>query len=392
MCYSGIMEKIQYSVVGGMAQVEQGPWDSLAVRYGSPFLLWGFLALLEASGSVAENTGWLPCHMIARRAGALIAAAPFYLRSHSMGDFVFDFSVAEAAESIGAKYYPKLVGTIPLTPVPVWRVMTAPGEESAASGLLEYASGFAARTKAGGIHFLWVDPEFETFVRGGSRVEWKHQGYLWRNGGYADFSGYLSAFSKNMRRNILRERSSIAAAGIVTRIIPPALATPSLLGTMHRYYCNTNEKFFPWDAKYLNESFFSLLPQYLPQGWLLSAAYEGDKAEPVALALLFDGGHKLFGRYWGCERDIDSLHFELCYYLPIEYAIQKGYAFFDPGMGGHHKARRGFESILTSSFHDVFDQRISRALGEALRGANEETCALARELDKELPFKRGTPA
>ncbi len=370
-----------------MAGIDQKSWDSLADRYDSPFLRWGFLALLEASGSICGDTGWLPAHVLAKRAGQLVAAAPFYLRSHSMGDFVFDFSVAQAAQSIAAPYYPKLVGVVPLTPVPVWRVMTAAGDEAIASFLLEFAEDFARSSKAGGIHYLWVDPEFEALAGNDIRVEWKHQGYKWVNDDYADFLGFLASFSKNMRRNILRERKSIAAEGIETRIISPAEATQDLLATMNLYYENTNQKFFPWDAKFLTPSFFSMLPQYMPNGWLLSAAYEPGNPVPLALALLFEGSKELYGRYWGCSRDIDSLHFELCYYRPIEYAIQTGLAFFDPGMGGQHKARRGFKSTLSSSFHYVFDRRISRALREALVSANREEAALAQGLDEELPFK-----
>ncbi len=386
-----------------MADIPRADWDALAAPYGNPLLGWGFLALLEESLSITPQTGWTPAHALARRDGELVAAAPFYIKTHSWGEFVFDFEFAEIAKRAKADWYPKLVGMVPATPAPAWRVLVCaasralPGEEGRLSLAVIDAAAQAARDAGlGGAHILWPEAETAVLLRGRDSgwAMWDHQAFLWIDDGYRDFGGYLDSFSKNMRRNVRRERDSVAAAGVTTRFVgsQEAATTPALLATMADFYESHNDKFGPWAAKFLERDFFLRLPEFMPDGWSLSAAFEGGPAkaasEPVALAFLLEGKDRLYGRFWGARREVPGLHFELCYYLPIEYALSKGIGSFDPGMGSPHKARRGFRSIMAPSFHQPFDRRLADLMHRVLPGINTEERAQAAALDEELPFKK----
>ncbi len=407
------MSSYELSIVRRMVDVPRHEWDALAARYRSPFYSWGFLALLEESGSICPDTGWTPLHFLLRREGKLAAAAPFYGKSHSMGEFVFDFEFAMLADKLGAAYYPKLVGMIPATPVPLWKPLVALGEDEdeAAATLMDAASRAAKAADFGALQVNWPADGFapDRFILSGEERatgrfrEWRHSSFLWRDEGYGDFARYLASFSKNMRRNVLRERRAVAEAGIATRMVSAAeaAATPGLLSLMADLYEATNDKFGPWGAKFLTRDFFLRLPEFLDDGWILSAGYRKGRAYdggrggergspgglPVALAFLFKDAESLYGRYWGTAERFDGLHFELCYYLPIEYALSVGLRRFDPGMGSEHKARRGFRSVTVPSYHLVFDRRMDRAFAEYFPLLSREEEAYAAALNEELPFK-----
>jgi predicted N-acyltransferase len=407
------MEGLEISFEPSMASIARDEWDALASSYANPLLSWGFLALLEESGSMTPETGWAPAHALLRSKGELVAAAPLYVKTHSWGEFVFDFELAEVAERLGSPWYPKLVGVIPATPAPAWRVLVR-GEDRGSDRELALsraviASAAEAAQAAGlsGLHLLWPDPSAaeiakDTPLPRGSFAEWEHQAFLWEDSGYGDFSGYLDAFSKNMRRNVKREREAVREAGISTRMIGPKEASlhPGLLEAMADLYESHNDKFGPMAARFLERDFFLRLPEFMEGGWAIAAAYENrgdaydgraaeeDGAEPIALAFFLEGSDRLYGRFYGARREVPCLHFELCYYLPIEYALGKGLGSFDPGMGSPHKARRGFASISAPSFHLAFDERSQAFVRRALRAYSAEESASIGELNDELPFKK----
>jgi len=302
---------------------------------------------------------------------------------------------------------------VPATPAPAWKVLVSPdpsrvpeGADRMERAVLDAAAEAARDAGLAGFHVLWPDSGTAALLRSAvplgaapSRAaEWEHQAFLWTDDDYGDFRGYLDSFSKNMRRNVGRERRAVAEAGITTRMIGPqeASATPRLLEAMADLYESHNDKFGPWAAKFLERDFFLRLPEFMPGGWALSAAFEaspsgalgGHDADPVALAFLLEGKDRLYGRFWGAREEIPGLHFELCYYLPIEYALSKGIASFDPGMGSPHKARRGFRSVMAPSFHMPFDRRLASFMGRVLPEINAEERERAAALDEELPFKR----
>ncbi len=384
-----------------MADIPEAEWNALASRYGNPLLGWGYLALLEESGSICPATGWTPAHIAVRRSGRLVAAAPLYLRSDSWGDYVFDFEFAAYARKIGAPYYPKLVGTIPATPAPVWRVLCAENETGLEALCVAAAREAARNAGLAGTHFLWVDPAFLPELASLDRgsVEWRHQYFMWKNEGYRDLTDCLDSWSKNMRRNVGRERESVRSSGIETRVLAPRDCVRRDLELMADYYEDTNAKFGPYAARFLTRDFFLRLPEFMPSGWALSAAYSAPRQEPVALAFLLESKDRLYGRFWG-KADLEAwnggepvqgLHFEVCFYTPMEYAMKKGLTGFDPGMGSEHKARRGFRAELCSSLHYAFDRRVARVFEASLPAFNAAEASLVDELNKDLPFKASTP-
>jgi len=392
----------ELSFAPSMRAIDRAEWDSLAARYDSPFLRWGFLALLEESGSVVPERGWTPLHALLRRDGLLVAAAPLYAKTSSGGEFIWDFEFARAAEANDIAWYPKLVGMVPLTPSPTWRVIVRKDEDEMqlTASLLDALVEMARANGFGGFHAQWPAPdmagamtELASDSRGGglpSLVAWEHQSFLWTDEGYGDFTGYLGAFSKNMRRNVLRERTGLDKRGVARRVIEAgeAAAAPRLLERMADFYESTNDRFGPWAARWLTRDFFLRLPEFLPEGWVLGAAFDpSDNKDPIALSFLMRGERALWGRYWGSARFEAGLHFELCYYLPIEWALAQGIARFDPGMGSEHKARRGFRSVLAPSFHAIVDPRMARAFANAMVGANRAEEGGIAELNADLPFK-----
>jgi len=368
----------------------------------------GFLSLLEDSGAL-EQAGWTPAFALASRGNRLVACAPFYITATPTGQFTWDYGLEDVAAHYGTAWYPKLVGTVPFTPAPVWKVLADPAEPEATTFLLESMEETARSGGFSGLHLQWVDPVFASATALGevassaapgsaaassvpelaqrSWIPWQRQVYRWENQGYADFSDFTSSFSKNMRRNVGRDRAAVAAAGIQTRVLAGNEVPLSYWELMGKYYARTNDKFGPWAASFLPPAFFELAPGYIADQVRFSAAFRQGKDQPLALALLFEGDEGLWGRYWGSESDEPGLHFDVCYYRPIEWAIERKLGFFDPGMGSHHKARRGFRALTVPGFHRVFDQRLAAVFRRAVREASKEEAAFADELNHDLPFK-----
>ena len=397
------MADYSLEILASMGEIDPAEWDALIDNASRPLLSHAFLKLLETSGSICPATGWTPAHFLLRRdrpsgpggTGRLIAAAPFYLRDDSWGDFVFDQEFARAAEAAGRAWYPKLVGAVPVTPAPAWRVLTAPGEDGPALGelILQGARDAAKEAGLGGVHILWPAPAQAAALRKRAKagpedwVEWPHQAFLWKNRGWADFPAWLSSFSKNMRRNVLRERKALAEAGISTRVLGPAeaAARPGLIEAFSQLYESHNDKFGPWAAKFLTPDFFLGLPEAMASGWALSVGFRGD--EVLAMAFLLEGPDRLYGRYYGAREEVPGLHFELCYYRPVEYALEKGISSFDPGMGSPHKARRGFASLLAPSFHLPLDPDLRAMMARYMPQIAQAEAAQVEELNRDLPYK-----
>ena len=389
------MPDLVTSVARRMLDIPREDWDALAAPAGTPLLSWGFLALLEESGSIRPETGWKAAHVLLRdgKTGRPAAAAPFYVRGDSWGEFVFDQGFARAAERAGYPWYPKLSGVVPVTPAPAWRVLTAAGGDGPDAAtqtgrLLDAAEGLAREGGLAGVHVLWPEEAAAGLLQARPGwTAWEHQAFLWTDEGYGDFRGWLDSFSKNMRRNVLRERAALAASGVRTRIVGAreAAADPGILALMADLYEAHNDRFGPWAARFLTRDFFLRLPEFLPEGWILGRADRG--GHTVGLSFLFEGRDRLYGRYYGASEDIPFLHFDLCYYLPVEYALARGIRSFDPGMGGEHKARRGFRSYTTPSFHRPIARPVARFLEGILPDLGREEAAAAAALNGDLPYK-----
>ncbi|HUW70516.1 MAG TPA: peptidogalycan biosysnthesis protein [bacterium] len=395
---------INYSVrvVGSILGISREAWNSCPAA-SLPFLAWEFLALLEDSGSVGPGTGWTPAHVELSADGGPVAWIPAYVISSSAGSFVWDDGMEDVAASIGQRWFPKLVGTVPFTPAPVWRPLVVPGQDEPAvlAACLHALSNLARDGGFSSVHMHWVDVQVADLctripASAGGWLPWRRQVYRWDNQGYGNFDDFTASFSKNMRRNIARDQADVAGASVSMRMIAGDEADASVWRLMSAYYDRTNAKFGPWAARFLDKRFFELAPEYIGRMVRFSAAFRdsslsrplGSVSEPVALALLFEGAGSLWGRYWGSAIDLPGLHFETCYYAPIRHAIESRLGSFDPGMGSEHKARRGFRSSLASSLHQVFDPRLRRVFADAVAHASAGEAETVDALNAELPFKR----
>lgn len=384
--------KPRYSVawIHAIADIPQAEWDELALPLKTPFFEWDWLNIMETSGSVSSDTGWMPCHLAIWRDRSLIAAAPLYLKGHSYGEFVFDHQWADLANRIGVQYYPKMLGMSPFTPAEGYRFLIAPGEDEAELTELMIAEidRFCMRNSIASCNFLYADPEWRQRMEQQGFTSWLHHSYIWQNQNYQTFDDYLAAFNANQRRNIKRERKAVEQAGLEMQILTGEQVSRSLLTLMYTFYSDTCDKFGWWGSKYLTRSFFEQLHATYRHRVVLAAAYDDRHPDrPTGMSFCLTKGDQLYGRYWGSFQDLDCLHFNACYYVPIEWAIANGIQTFDPGAGGRHKKRRGFPATPNYSLHRFYNSRLRSILHPYLREVNEMEQREIEAINAELPFK-----
>ena len=380
-----------YSIswIQNISEINRDEWDGLAKRLPTPFLEWDWLRLMELSGSTTAKTGWQPHHLTVRRGSDLVAAAPMYIKGHSAGEFVFDHVWADVAGRMGIEYYPKIVGMSPFTPMSGYRFLIAPGEDvpQLTSVMVAEIDRLCRRYLLSGSSFLFVDPEWHREMLDLGYFGWQHQSYAWLNQGYNGFDDYLAIFNSNQRRNIKRERKAIEKQGIALRILTDERIPRSFFPLMYRFYEHTNDKFGPWGCRYLTESFFEGLYDRYRHRLVFIAAYDSkDSSLPIGMSMLVTKGRQLYGRYWGCTHPINSLHFNACYYAPIEWAIENGIHRFDPGAGGAHKIRRGFTAVSSFSLHRFSDPRMLQIMQNHMDEINRLEQEQIDALNHELPF------
>ena len=375
-------------------EIPQQQWDGLLAEHVSPFYRWSWLVALENSGSVAPEQGWQPLHLSVWRDEQLVAFAPLYLKGHSYGEFVFDQSFARLAGDLGLRYYPKLIGMSPVSPVQGYRFHLHPQEDAQelTAVMLRLIDEFAARNDILSCNFLYVDPTWKPLAEAAGCATWVNQQSLWTADGQTDFSDYLAGFNANQRRNIKRERKAVHKAGLSVTPISGAALTPELLSRMHGFYEQHCSRWGVWGSKYLEASFFDQLIQpSLAQHVVLFSAHRGDPHDPVAMSLCVQDERHLWGRYWGSNEEIDCLHFEVCYYAPIEWALNQQLSSFDPGAGGSHKRRRGFVARPHTSLHRWYDQRMDALIRSWLPRANGLMQEEIEAINAELPFRAQPP-
>jgi len=373
----------------GMAEVEPEAWDALAKDLDNPFFEWAWLNLLEESGSAAAARGWFPNHLLVQADGRLVGAIPLYLKWHSEGEFVFDQLWGEAASRLGLPYYPRLVGATPFTPATGLRFLTDPSvnQSRLARRMFEAMERFCQGNAVHGAALLFTEPEFSALAEDHGFTTWRHQGYLWRNRSYATFDDFLATLNTNRRKTIHRERAALAAAGIEVKVLSGAEIPDSFFPIMRELYEKTNAKFGPWGCRYLTDPFFDGLAAAFRHRLAFAAAFRHGQRDPIGLAMLAHKGDILFGRYWGAFEDIPFLHFELCYYAPIAWAIAHGLKRYDPGMGGAHKARRGFASVSSYSCHRFFDPRMDMIFRSHIDRVNYLEKSYIDELNELVPLR-----
>ncbi len=374
----------------GLAEIPEADWDRLTAAAGLPFYRWRWLEALERSGSITPRQGWQPCHLSLWRQGELLAVAPLYLKGHSYGEFVFDQSFAQLAGQLGLRYYPKLLGMSPLSPVLGYRFFIAPGEGQAeiTALLMQLIDQFCGQNQLLSCNFLYVDPQWRTLAEAAGCAPWLNQQSLWTNPGYGNFNDYLASFNANQRRNIKRERLAVAAAGLTVTAIAGEAISAALLLRMHDFYLDHCRRWGQWGSKYLTEEFFVLAAQQLRQHLVLFSAHQAgaDPHNPLAMALCVHQEDKLWGRYWGSNLELENLHFEVCYYAPIDWAISQGVRSFDPGAGGSHKRRRGFVARPHASLHRWYQPEFASLIQRWLPLANGQLLEEVEAINAELPF------
>ncbi len=389
------MAELQARWHQAMADLSEAQWQAVlggaggcAAAEALPFFSWRWLHQLEASASIISRQGWQPCHLGLWRDERLVAVAPLYLKGHSYGEFVFDQSFAQLAGQLGLRYYPKLVGMSPLSPVQGYRFLFAAGEDEAelTAAMLELIDDFCRRNSILSCNFLYVDPAWQPVAEAAGCALWLNQQSQWTNPGHVDFEAYLASFNANQRRNIRRERKTVREEGITVTPLAGEAIPPRLLGRMHAFYEQHCRRWGPWGSKYLTEAFFDAAALDLRRHLVLFSAHRGDPGEPLAMSLCVRGGDQLWGRYWGSDVDTANLHFEVCYYAPIEWAIAQGLCRFDPGAGGSHKRRRGFIAEPRASLHRWSDPEFDAILRQWLPGANRRVLEEIEAVNAELPF------
>ncbi|MEZ2237004.1 GNAT family N-acetyltransferase [Microcoleus sp.] len=386
----------QYSVawITKIADISQASWDALAMSLKTPFLEWNWLNNLETSGSATGKNGWLPHHLTVWRNKQLIACAPLYIKSHSYGEFVFDNQWADLAQRLGVQYYPKLMGMTPFTPAEGYRFLIAEGEdEDELTGVMVSAIDyFCDRHNISGCNFLYVDPVWRVRMEQHGFSAWLHHSYIWQNQGYQNFEGYLGTFNANQRRNIKRERKAVETAGLLVKTLTGDEIPQPMFGQMYAFYENTCDKFGWWGSKYLTKRFFEQLHDNYRDRVLFVAAYsKEDDRQPMGMSFCLYKGDRLYGRYWGSLQEIDCLHFDACYYTPIEWAIDRGIQTFDPGAGGRHKKRRGFPATPNYSLHRFYNNRLAQILKSYIGQINEREQAEIDAVNEDLPFTQLPP-
>jgi predicted N-acyltransferase len=363
-------------IVASLAEVPAAAWDACAGD-GNPFLCHAFLEALEASGSATAKTGWLPQHLLVEdAAGRLLAAAPLYLKSHSYGEYVFDWGWADAYERAGGRYYPKLQCAVPFTPVPGPRLLVHPeAPEGTQAALIEALGEVARRHRVSSLHVTFAtEPEWRALGAAGF-LQRQGQQFHWENRGYRDFEDFLDALASRKRKQIRRERRDALAGGLSVRVLTGAEITARHWDAFFRFYLSTSDR--KWGDPYLTRRFFDLLGERLPDRVALVVAEKAGTIVAGALNLI--GRDALYGRNWGCLGDFPFLHFECCYYQAIELAIARGLARVEAGAQGPHKIQRGYLPVPTYSAHWIADPALARAIEDFL---HRETRSIERERDQ----------
>jgi hypothetical protein len=369
------LESIQ--VVDSLAGVDPEEWNSLAGE--QPFIRHEFLHALLETGCAGSRTGWTPRFLLLRRAGALSGAMPLFAKSHSYGEYVFDWSWADAHERHGIAYYPKMLCAVPFTPVRGPRLLAARAEdrEALASAALELARGTSS------LHILFPrEEDARTFEARGMLLRRTVQ-FHWRNEAYADFESFLARLSHARRKNIRQERRRVREAGVGLRRLEGAAIEKRHWEFFHRCYRHTYAAH--GSSPYLTLEFFLRLGTTLPGNTVMVIAERDDR--PVAASLLLADATTLYGRYWGAVEHIPLLHFECCYYQPIEHAISRGLQVFEGGAQGEHKLFRGLLPVETLSAHWLAHPRFARAVEEFLEREGTGIARYVDELCEHSPFK-----
>ena len=380
-------------VVGDPHAIDLDEWRQLLERQPvpTPFQRLEYLRALHASGSAVPDTGWTPRFVLMRERGALVAACALYLKAHSYGEYVFDWAWADAYRRHGLRYYPKLLGAVPFTPVPGTRLLAATPQHRQV--LADLLLGWARQQRWSSAHLLFIDDadrdalqEAGWMLREGVQFHWTRDAAR----PLPDFAAYLQTLQRDKRKKIQQERRRVAEAGIAFTVHEGAAIDDTLWDFFHHCYERTYAAHH--STPYLTRTFFAEMARTMPEHWVMFVARRG--SEPVASSLIAVDAERrtAWGRYWGAVEQVPCLHFEACYYQPLAWCVAHGYERFEGGAQGEHKMARGLMPVATWSAHWLRDERFADAVRDFLEREGRGVDAYIDELRDRTPFKPGTPA
>ena len=377
------------TLVPAVSEIDAAAWDQCANPDASacnPFVAHAFLKALEDAGCVGQGTGWLPRHLVLTDENGMIAGvAPSYVKTHSQGEYVFDHGWADAYTQAGGRYYPKLQMAVPFTPVPGPRLMVRRGPRASADEQFLAAAAIEVARQNGlsSVHLTFLDSDAQQRLGELGFLARTGQQFHWHNKGYRDFEDFLDGFASRKRKTVRKERIEALAPGITVEHLTGRAITDTHWDSIFEFYMDTSSR--KWGRPYLNRKFFSVLGQSMSEHCLLVMAKRDGRY--IAGALNMIGGDCLYGRYWGAVEQHPSLHFEVCYYQAIEYAISHGLARVEAGAQGEHKLARGYLPVETYSAHWIADLALKRAIEKFLRQEREHVVASNAELAGMGPYR-----
>jgi len=379
-------EQISLTVHPSIAEIPAAEWDACAGD-GNPTLSYTFLRAMEESGSASGRTGWAPQHLsLADPGGRVIGVVPLYLKSHSYGEYVFDYGWADAYERAGGRYYPKALAAVPFTPVPGPRLLVAPDAPADSKAML--IAGLAEFTRQRGISSLHInfpeDDDAEALFAAGFLKRMGQQ-FHWTNDGYKTFADYLAALNSRKRKAVNKERREALATGLDIDVLTGADLQPRHWDAFYRFYLATSDR--KWGSAYLNRKFFALIGERMADKIVLVMARKG--RDYVAGAFNILGREAIYGRNWGSYGEYKMLHFECCYYRAIEFAIDHGLKRVEAGAQGPHKLQRGYLPVPTYSAHYIPDPNFRRAVAQFLAREREMVEHKIEQLGEYSPFRHG---
>jgi len=375
------------------ADIDAATWDALVAAQPSatPFVSMAYLRALHESASAVADTGWAPHFLVVERAGKVVAACPLYLKDHSYGEYVFDWAWADAYQRHGLDYYPKLLDAIPFTPVPGPRLLARTPEHRLM--LVRAIEQLARSAQLSSAHLLFLDEDDQAAARAAGWSLRTTVQFHWSNRApapYADFADFLASLQRDKRKKIQQERRRVAEAGVAFTVATGAEIAAADWDFFYRCYTLTYRAHH--STPYLTRDFFARAAATMARHWLLFTAWRGNKRIAASLIAIDPERKTAFGRYWGAVEHVNCLHFDACYYQPLEWCIAHGYRRFEGGAQGEHKMARGLLPVQTWSAHWLAHPRFARAIDDfiAREGAGVES--YLDELSERRPFKEQPPA
>jgi predicted N-acyltransferase len=387
---------ITLRVVNAIGEVPADAWDACANPHApdgsgtrqdyNPFISHTFLSSLERSGSVRVRAGWQPMHLVAEAGSGIVGVVPCYAKSHSQGEYVFDHGWADAYERAGGDYYPKLQVAVPFTPAQGRRLLVRPGEHADAvrDALADSLAGICKRSNASSVHVTFCTEDEWQMLGSRGYLQRTHRQFHWTNDGYNSFDNFLAALSSRKRKTIRRERDDALANGITVACLSGSDLTESVWDAFFEFYMDTGSR--KWGRPYLTRSFYSMIGDTMRDQIVLIMAKRDGRY--IAGAINFIGSDTLFGRHWGCIEHHPFLHFEVCYYQAMQYAIEHKLARVEAGAGGSHKVTRGYMPITTYSAHYIADPRFRQAIADFLTHERVHVAAEIEDYAEAAPFRK----